>query len=187
MNQPVTEKLHWTSADLEVLPDNGDRYEIIDGDLFVTKAPHWNHQKVCGRMFALLDTWSQSTGLGQAAIAPGIIFTDADNVIPDVVWASHERLSTLDAAGHLTVAPELVGEVLSPGSQNEYRDRDLKLRLYSARGVREYWLINWQTQQIEVYRRKKAVLGLVATLFNHDELTTPLLPEFSCDLTKLFS
>jgi len=188
MNQPVTEKLRWTSADLELLPDNGDRYEIIDGDLFVTKAPHWNHQKICGRMFALLDGWSQSTGLGQAAIAPGIIFTDADNVIPDVVWASHERLAALlDAAGHLTAAPELVIEVLSPGSQNEYRDRDLKLRLYSARGVREYWIINWQTQQIEVYRREKAALTLVATLFNSDELTTPLLPGFIADLTKLFN
>lgn len=64
-------------------------------------------------------------------IAPAIIFSDADNVIPDVVWASHERLKyLLDEAGHLTGAPELVVEVLSPGEKNEKRDKETKLKLY---------------------------------------------------------
>lgn len=90
----------------------------------------------------------------------------ADNVIPDVVWASHERLATLlDEAGHLTAAPELIVEVLFPGADNQRRDCDLKLRLYSVRGVREYWIIDRQAQQIEVYRRQKTALSLVETLF----------------------
>lgn len=188
MTQPATERVRWTTADLELLPDNGNRYEIIDGDLFVARAPHWGHQKTCGRVYAVLDAWSQSTHLGESTIAPGVIFTDADNVIPDVVWASHERLALLlDEAGHLTAAPELIVEVLSPGVDNERRDRNLKLRLYSARGVQEYWLVDWRLQQIEVYRREKAVLGLVATLFASDELTSPLLPGFVCSVAQLFA
>ena len=101
MSQPLTERLRWTTSDLELLPDNGNRYEIIDGELFVTKAPYWKHQLTCVRIAAALDAWSQSTKLGQAAINPGIIFTDTDNVILDVVWASNERLAVLlDNAGH---------------------------------------------------------------------------------------
>ena len=188
MSQATDERLRWTTEDLELLPDNGNRYEIIDGELFVTRAPHWMHQKVCGRTFSGLDAWSQSTGLGQAAINPEIIFSDTDNVIPDVVWASNEKLAALlDNAGHLTAAPELVVEVLSPGSENERRDKVAKLKLYSTRGVQEYWIVNWQTQQIEAYRREQAALKLVATLFVNDELTTPLLPGFVCVVGQLFA
>ncbi|MEG4998126.1 Uma2 family endonuclease [Microcoleus sp. B4-D4] len=188
MSQTTSDKVRWTTADLELLPDNGDRYELIDGELFVTRAPHWGHQEACGNFYLELKTWSRSTGLGRAAINPGLIFTDADNVIPDVVWASNERLAILlDEAGHLTAAPELVVEVLSAGTDNERRDRDLKVRLYSVRGVQEYWIANWRLQQIEVYRREQASLRLVATLLRNDELTSPLLPGFSCSVAQIFA
>jgi Uma2 family endonuclease len=187
MNQPITERVRWTTADLELLPDNGNRYEIIDGELFVTRAPHWKHQEACGRIFSALDAWSQSTRLGRVAINPGIIFSDTDNVIPDVVWASNERLAVLlDNAGHLTAAPELIVEVLSSDAENERRDREAKLKLYSARGVQEYWIVDWQKQQIEVYRREKAVLRLILTLFTTDELNSPQLPGFIFPVAQLF-
>ena len=51
-------KFRWTSSDLELLPDDGKRYEIIDGELLVTRAPHWGHQRVCGRLFSALESWS---------------------------------------------------------------------------------------------------------------------------------
>jgi len=188
MSQPLTESVRWTTADLELLPDNGNRYEIVDGELFVTKALHWNHQKVCGRIFSVLDTWSQSTGLGQAAINPGIIFSDADNVIPDVVWASNQRLAVLlDNAGHLTAAPELVVEVLSSGEENERRDKVAKLKLYSTRGVQEYWITDWQKQHLEVYRREQATLKLITTLFINDILTSPLLADLQISITQIFA
>jgi Uma2 family endonuclease len=188
MNLPITNRVIWTTADLELFPDNGNRYEIIDGELFVTRAPHWNHQQTCVRISTALDNWSQATKLGRVATAPGIIFSDTDAVIPDVVWASHERLGVLlDEAGHLTAAPELVVEVLSAGSENEKRDRELKLKLYSTRGVREYWIIDWRKQQVEVYRREQATLNLVATLMSGDELNSPLLPNFSCAIAQLFA
>ena len=188
MNQTISDKVRWTTADLELLPDNGDRYEIIDGELFMTLAPHWGHQKAIGNLYQELNTWSRSTGFGEAGINPGLIFTEADNVIPDLVWASNERLAILlDAAGHLTAAPELIVEVLSPGADNERRDRDLKLRLYSVRGVQEYCIVNWQLQQIEVYRREQASLRLIATLLSNDELTSPLLPGFSCFVSWIFA
>ncbi|GAB4276199.1 MAG: Uma2 family endonuclease [Oscillatoriaceae cyanobacterium] len=188
MSQTASEKIRWTTADLQLFPENGNRYEIIDGDLFVTRAPSWKHQEVCGRIFAALDAWSVSTGLGRAAIAPGVIFSDADNVIPDVVWASNARLEMLlDTAGHLTGAPELIVEVLSPGKENQLRDKEAKLKLYSSRGVQEYWLVDWQLQEIQVYRRESVRLMLVATWLNRDSISSPLLPSFSCAIASLFA
>lgn len=179
--------LRWTSADLEALPDDGKRYEIIDGELYMSKQPHWHHQFTCGQIFKVLQLWSERTGIGQANFAPGLIFADDDDVAPDVVWISHARLQTaLEADGKLHAAPELAIEVLSFGSQNERRDREAKLKLYSRRGVHEYWIADWQKRQLEIYRRENAALQLIATLFENDTLTTPLLSDFSCTVKELF-
>jgi Uma2 family endonuclease len=179
--------MRWTSADLELMPDDGKRYEIIDGELLMSKQPHWYHQHVCSKLVAKLDHWNEETGLGEVNFAPGVIFADDDDVAPDVVWISKERLATaLEADGKLHIAPEIVVEVLSPGSMNEQRDRKAKLKLYSRRGVSEYWIVNWQTRQIEIYRREQTELRLVATLFESDTLESPLLPGFSCQVALLF-
>ncbi|MBD1928281.1 Uma2 family endonuclease [Trichocoleus sp. FACHB-90] len=188
MQSTVTDGVRWTTTDINLLPENeGTRYEIIDGELFMTRAPHWKHQRACGRIFGQLDDWSVSSSLGQASITPGVLFSESDNVIPDVVWASNERLAVLlDEAGHLTGAPELVVEVLSPGAENERRDREAKLKLYASRGVQEYWIADWRLQQVEVYRRENATLKLVATLLTNDEINSSLLPGFTCVVSRFF-
>ena len=187
MSQAI-EGVRWTIYDIQVLPQNEwTRYEIIDGELFMTRSPHRRHQQVCGKMFAQLDAWSESSGLGETIVAPGVIFSEADSVIPDVVWVSRERLAQIeDEAGHLTSAPQLVVEVLSPGKENEHRDKEAKLKLYSVQGVREYWIVDRLTKQVEVYRRERAQLILVATLLGNDEITSPLLPGFCCSISCFF-
>ena len=151
------------------------------------RAPHWGHQRTCGNAYAKLRNWSLETGLGESVQAPGLIFSDADNVIPDVVWISKNRLSMgLDESGHLTIAPELIIEVLSFDVENERRDREMKLKLYAERGVQDYLILNWQVQQVEIYRRQTIMLKLVETLFSSDPLTSPLLPNFSCSIDRLF-
>ncbi len=180
--------LRWNSRDLEAMPEDGKRYEIVDGELYVSKQPHWQHQFVCGRVFALLDAWSRQTKAGMANLAPGLIFGEEDDVAPDVVWISRARMTTaLQEDGKLHMAPELVIEVLSPGKTNEQRDREVKLKLYSRRGVHEYWVVNWQDQELEVYRREDAVLTLDKTLHQTDQLQSPLLPGFTCQVSQLFS
>lgn len=188
MSQSTTDTIRWTSADLEVLEaDEWKRYEIVDGELFVTRAPHIGHQDAAGRIYARLFLWSEETGLGKPFITPGVIFTDADNVIPDVIWISQARLATIvDDEGHLTAAPELIVEVLSPGSTNERRDREAKLKLYSLKGVQEYWIVDWRLHQIEIYRRENAQLQMVGTLLETDEMTSPLLPGFRCRIERFF-
>ena len=192
MSVSTTQRTRWTTSDIALLPDNGTRYEIIDGELYMSRQPHWHHQltcsNLCANLCAELRAWSLTSGMGQATITPDILFSEADNVIPDVVWISNERLTALmDEAGHLTGAPELAVEVLSPGVENERRDREAKLKLYGSRGIREYWIVDWRLQQVEVYRRDQAMLRLVSTLFAEDVLTSPLLPGFSCPVARLFT
>jgi Uma2 family endonuclease len=183
----ATDRIHWTTEDLKRLPDSSNRYEIVDGQLLTTRAPHWKHQKAIVKVSRILDTWSEISQLGETVATPGVIFGDADNVIPDLVWISHECLTAgVDEEGHFTIAPELIVEVLSPGVQNERRDRETKLKLYAERGVQEYWILDWRTQQLEVYRRQDVFLRLVSTLFARDELSAPLLPGFRCTVAEFF-
>src|SRR5262249_58233531 len=77
-------------------------------------------------------------------------------------------------------------QVLSPGSANERCDREVKLKLYSRRGVLEYWIVDWQQRKVEVFRRQEQALHLVATLYATDTLTSPMLPGFACLVTQLF-
>src|SRR5229473_7512231 len=179
--------LSWTIRDLELLPEDGNRYEIINGELYVAKQPHLHHQIVCSKIVAFLERWSDQTHMGMAIFTPGVIFTNDNAVVPDVVWISHERYATaLQADGKFHSSPELVVEVLSPGLENERRDRELKLKLYSRRNVKEYWVVNWQGQSLEVYRRENAVLTLDKTLDENEVLETPLLPGFRCKVSQFF-
>jgi Uma2 family endonuclease len=183
----TTPALRFTSRDLEAFPDDGKRYEIIDGELYVSKQPQWRHQTVGGQVFMALQLWSLQTGAGEASLAPGVIFADDDDVAPDVVWASAERLKALlGAEGHLHGPPELVVEVLSPGSHNESRDREAKMKLYSRRGVDEYWIVDWRANTVEVFRRAGEALVPVETLGLDATLTTPLLPGFAAPLAQIF-
>jgi Uma2 family endonuclease len=179
--------IRYTSTDLASLPDDGRRYEIIDGELYVSKQPRYQHQHCCGRIYKFLDNWIDGGGHGRAVMAPGLIFSDDNDVVPDVVWLSAERLqATLRADGHFHGAPEIAIEAVSPGPANSVRDRETKRELYGRRGVNEYWILDWAAKTVEVYERREQALELARTLSIDDELTSPLLAGFRCPVRNLF-
>jgi len=179
--------LRLTSQDLETLPDDGKRYEIIDGELYVSRQPHNYHQLVSSRIWELLQSWSRRTKAGEAINAPGLLLAEDDDVAPDVTWMSRERRAiAFQEDGKYHSAPELVVEVLSPGPTNERRDRATKLKLYSRRGVLEYWIVSWREQRLEIYRRDEAILKLHSTLYKTDQVQSPHLPGFMCQVSQFF-
>src|SRR5687767_12796250 len=155
-----------TIADLDALPDEpGTRYELFDGELYVSRQPHHEHQAICINIGGALWSWNGQTHLGRVFGAPGLIFSERDAAAPDVVWASHDRLARIASTEPaLHGAPELVVEVLSPGAANQRRDREVKLRIYSTYGVEEYWLVDPPLQAVEIYRRDGGELRHVSTL-----------------------
>ena len=137
-----------TFADLDAMPNDGRRYELIDGEIFVSAAPSWIHQQVVGNLHLLLRAWVDPRSLGQIALAPvDILLSDSSAVQPDLVYASTPNLTKI-RSGRYHGAPDLAVEVLSP-TNREY-DTVTKLFRYAQSGVREYWLIDptYRTAQI---------------------------------------
>ena len=180
---------HWTIADLETLPDHDGwiRYEIINGELFELHAAGNAHQETCALTSIELGLWNRQTGLGSVLIGPGLIFSDDDNTIPDLVWVSHARRAALEQADDkLHGGPELIVEVLSPGPENARRDREVKLDLYGRRGVSEYWLLDPTTRTVSVYRHEGGKLTFISMIDATGTLTSPVLPGFAAPVASLF-
>jgi len=175
-----------TVTDLESMPEDGNRYEVIDGDLHVSTAPSYWHQFSLMKLSYRLNDYLESNPIGEVIPGIGIIFDAFNGVIPDLVYFSMERKKAMLAGGRLTGAPELVIEILSPGAKNEARDRAVKRKLYSDNGVSEYWILDPETRSVEVHRAGKSG-GFKTKQVVHSDgvLSTPLLPGFRLEVAKL--
>jgi Uma2 family endonuclease len=175
-----------TVADLESLPDDGNRYEIVDGDLFVSTSPSFLHQRILTRLLYAILNYLQQNPVGHIVPGVGVIFDDHNAVIPDLVYVSEARMPETVVGGRLVRGPEIAIEILSPGASNERRDRHVKLNLYSSRDVQEYWIIDPENRAVEIYRRRSGKLELAVRLQAADPLTTPELPGFSVPVESFF-
>ncbi len=136
---------------VEQLPDDGNRYEAIEGDLYETPAPSVRHQTISKRLHAALMRLLEDPGHGEVWYAPlGVHFpATGEGVQPDILFVSSERRGIV-APDELKGAPDLVVEILSPTTA--VRDRDLKRRLYERQGVAEYWIVDPEAAAVDVWR-----------------------------------
>jgi Uma2 family endonuclease len=172
-----------TIIDLEAMPEDGNRYELIEGELFVSRAPSLDHQRIVRNLLIAFGDYLRQNPVGETFPGPGILFSLFSGVIPDVVYISNERRKEIATGTHITGAPDLVVEILSPGVENERRDRKAKLQLYRKYSVKEYWIVDPQKKTIDVYRSHR--LRLVAKLSRRNEITTPLFPGFRCPVSEI--
>jgi len=173
-----------TIADLDSMPEDGNRYELIEGELFVSRAPSLTHQMLVLNLSAEIRDYLKENPIGKVWPGPGVIFSDFNGVIPDIIYVSNERLDKVASGDRVAGAPDLIIEILSPGAENERRDRQAKRQLYAKYGVKEYWIVDSQKATIQIYRSAK--LRLTATLSKKDKLTSPLLPGFNCRVRDIF-
>ena len=140
----------WTYEDYQRLPDDGRRYEIIEGVLYVIAAPSFDHQYTAGEVFAALRTYVRERQLGIVISAPFEVHLPgiARPVQPDVLFIAAERAPQAGAED-FTGAPDLLVEILSPSTVRT--DRVVKFSAYERAGVREYWLVNPYARSVEVY------------------------------------
>lgn len=176
-----------TVEDLDAMPEDGNRYEVIEGELFVSRAPGLTHQRVFGNVFSGFRNYLASNPIGEIIATPGLVFEKYSGVIPDLAFFTHERGAEIIANERLGAAPELVIEILSPGRENFARDRVAKRQLYGKYGVKEYWIVDSENRAVEVYRLNGAMLDLVVILRGDDELTSPLLPGFKSSVKSFFA
>ena len=173
-----------TTADLELMPDDGNRYELVEGEMLVTRAPGVPHQLVIANLIFVLKGYERASRIGIVIPTPGVIFDEYNSVIPDIVFLTNEQMKR--AGPHIYEAPELAVEVVSPGKENARRDRSVKLQVYSKFKVKEYWVVDPEARTVEAYRLTDDALAPAATLAGDDELTSPVLPGFGCRVSEIF-
>jgi Uma2 family endonuclease len=139
----------WTFEEFSRLPDDGNRYEVIAGELYVTPAPRYEHQRLAFRLAHLIEGFLEEYGLGgEATTGPvDVVFAEGDYLEPDLIFVRGGR--DIIVRGIVTAAPDLVVEVISDSTAR--RDRGIKRERYARFGVPEYWIADIETRQIEVY------------------------------------
>lgn len=179
----VTGSQRFTYADYARLPDDR-RYEVIDGELFVTPAPTPYHQMVKRRIERLLEEHVERGSLGMVLDAPcDVVLSQFDILQPDIFFISAGRLATIGEK-YISDAPDLVVEVLSPGTRR--RDRSLKSKRYALFGVREMWIADPEPKTIEVFINTGEVFRRDAIYVREDVLRSPLLPGLEVPLARVF-
>lgn len=175
-----------TVADLDAMPEDGNLYELIGGEIFMSCAPTITHQRVLLNLIAKFLLYLAQNPVGELLPGPGVIFDDHNAVIPDLVFVSNEQRWRLEGRDRLTWAPNLVIEILSPGPENERRDLEVKAEMYSGFEVREYWVVNPQNQTVRIGRAKIGGYETI-TLGADDEISSPrILPGFSLKVSAIF-
>lgn len=148
MERMATARITW--ADAQLMPEDGKRYEAIDGELYVTAAPSRRHQWISGNLQAELRELLQEPGTGWVYHAPiGVEFpATEEGVQPDLIFVARASAEKLVDEG-IRGAPDLVVEILSPSTAG--RDRSIKLKLYKRQGVTQYWIVDPDAESVEVW------------------------------------
>ncbi|HID87659.1 MAG TPA: Uma2 family endonuclease [Anaerolineae bacterium] len=137
-----------TYRDYLTWPDDGRRYELYEGELYMVPSPPVTHQRISGNLEALLRQFVLENRLGEIFDAPlDVVLAEDTFVQPDILFVSHERRGIIGEQ-NISGAPDLVIEILSPAT--EERDRGIKLQLYCRHGVRECWLVDPEERTVEV-------------------------------------
>jgi Uma2 family endonuclease len=174
-----------TYDDYRELPDDGQRYEIIEGVLHVSPAPSIRHQFTAMALSATLYMHCRHRRLGRIFSAPcDVVFAAISVVQPDIIFVSQERLSLLTDA-NVQGAPDLVVEVISPSSVT--RDLDTKRQLYAQYGVKYYWLVHPIDRWVRAYELRGSEYELVAEAEGDQPFSAPPFPDLAIDLTELWS
>ena len=131
-----------TVADLDLMPDDDNRYELFEGEVFVSRAPGLPHQRVLTNLLILFELHLKAHPVAKVWPNPGVIFDNFNAAIPDIVFVSNEHIDAIASGEKVTGAPDLVIEIVPPGVENERRDRmsSVKLTVNSEYG-NTGWLI----------------------------------------------
>jgi len=147
---PQTQLRPLTYEDYAALPDDGNRYEVIGGELFMCPAPVTKHQIGLSELFARLRQHLMTSRQGYVFPSPiDVVFSRFTVVQPDLVVVLREHRAIIRRE-HIAGVPDLIVEVLSPS--NRMHDLVKKAALYAERGVPEYWVLDPEAETVTVNR-----------------------------------
>ncbi|CAN5124455.1 Uma2 family endonuclease [soil metagenome] len=175
-----------TYADWVEFPEDGPRYQIIDGELFGSLTPSIRHQDVSGNLYSYMRRHLKETNRGRIFYAPTRVRLSDERIVePDLLVVLSEH-SDLIGTQIIEGAPDLVVEILSPGTAG--RDLVMKHELYERAGVAEYWIVDVEAGNIEVLalERGKSDYARSGLLRRGETCGLPCLPELTIPLDEVF-
>lgn len=179
----VAPALRFTYEDYLLLPEDR-RYEILDGDLFMTPAPTPYHQVVSRNLGVLLLQHARLQGLGEVLFAPcDVVLSKIDVLQPDILFVAAERLSIIGEK-YIAGPPDLVVEVLSPATSD--RDTGLKAKIYARFGVKELWIVDPETKTVAVSINSEEGFRQWGLFRRGETLRSPLLPDLAIPIDDIF-
>ncbi len=176
--------LKFTVKDYMSTP-NDKRYQLLDGEMIVMPSPVTKHQRVLFRLCVAMHDFVSAGQLGEVFVAPfDVVLSNHDVAQPDILFVSNARSAIITEA-NIQGAPDLVVEILSPGTA-EY-DRGYKQALYGRHGVREYWLVDPDAETVEVLTLGEQGLAPLAAHRRGGLIASPLLGGLALALDQVFS
>ena len=172
----------WTYEDYLGLDDEV-HFEIIGGKALMSPSPELFHQRWVGDLFMIIRQHVKSQKLGEVLVAPIDVVLDRENIVqPDLVFVSTANAGLLERRGIMGV-PDLVEEIISPGSLR--RDRYDKRELYARFGVKEFWLADVANRSLEVLTLQNDGYQLFSCATGVGKIRSTILPGFELDLAQL--
>jgi len=171
-------------ADLERAPEDGRRYELYDGEVFVVPAPLLKHQWAQHRVAEILYRYAADHGgvPGQAPL--DVAFSDYDVLQPDVVYFTSAHAHFIDPSRVIRHSPDLCVEVLSPSTAAT--DRGKKMQMFARYQVPEYWIVDPDAETIEIYELRSGTYELMVKASGDMAITSTRLPGLSFPAGSLF-
>jgi Uma2 family endonuclease len=174
----------WTYEDYAALPDDGNRYEVIEGELVMAPAPRVDHQRCSFNLGLIIGPHVKAHGLGEVFAAPCDVVLDRRNVLqPDLIFISRDRSKVVTEL-NLQGAPDLAVEILSPSTAR--RDRTQKMRIYARHGVPHLWLLDAQAQTLEEFVLDGATYRLTSTCGGDEVFRPALFPGLEVPLKEVW-
>ncbi len=174
----------WTYDDYAALPEDGNRYEIIDGVLYMAPSPNIAHQDSAGSFYYYLRTHIQNKGLGRVLIAPiDVEFAPKVTTQPDVLVVLNDNISII-TKGKIMGAPDLVVEIASPGTATY--DRNTKLNTYAHYGVKEYWIAEPITRTVELLILEQGAYRTIGIYQGQAKLPSKIVPDLPVRIEEFF-
>lgn len=181
---PGPEQGHWTYEDYAALPNDGQRYEIIDGVLYMAPSPNEAHQSLSGEIYSHIKHYVRASKLGRVYYAPfDVELAPRDIVQPDVLVILNKNLHKITPA-RVVGGPDLVVEIVSPGSVTY--DHVEKREAYARAGVSEYWIADPASRTIEIFALEGREYRSLGVFEGSDTLSSSILPELSVRVKDLF-
>lgn len=180
------QKIVLTYDDYLHLPNDGRRYEILEGEIFVSPSPVTKHRRISRNLLALLHQHVRQHKLGEVLSAPTDVILSRTNVVqPDLLFISKSRAKIL-MEKNIQGAPDLMVEILSETSEEQ--DRTAKKQIYARHGVKEYWLIDPDRETLEVHKLEKTerVFRHTATYQRDESFQSAFFPSLKIKLSELW-